>query len=381
MVSIPPVTTSGRSFAAREALLRQIGEQAQDCRIDDEQLQKVAAVMADLPPSHLALRTYSKLNLAPAEFADQTLLRNDADAIQYTFVGGSQGFFIWVRDASGHATPWEMTVGGRHYRGASGLFACHMRALRNGLNILDPETLTRLTPSDLDAYYRDEATGRTTLQHLEGRLAKYQEIGAVLRQRYDGHFLNLLAEADGWLFRDDGRGVIQSLVEQFPISYGDWPFAKLANVIARGLHQRREADVPSTAEFDRLTDFHDADRFDCGADYYRPFFLMRVGALAISERLRDTLAREELQEPESAVEHEWRAATIEACNRLTDLSGMPLFNATAETWDNAFHRCRRCVPGIAETELACPYARVCRAYNTDSDLMRIRWPLTYTLRD
>jgi len=33
-----------------------------------------------------------------------------------------------------------------------------MRALRNGLNILDPETLTRLTPSDLDAYYRDEAT-------------------------------------------------------------------------------------------------------------------------------------------------------------------------------------------------------------------------------
>src|SRR6266568_4573317 len=75
-----------------------------------------------------------------------------------------------------------------------------------------------------------------TRHPVEGRLAKYQEIGAVLRQRYDGHFLNLLAEADGWLFRDDGRGVIQSLVEQFPISYGDWPFAKLANVIARGLH-------------------------------------------------------------------------------------------------------------------------------------------------
>ena len=76
--------------------------------------------------------------------------------------------------------------GGRHYRGASGLFACHMRALRNGVNILDPETLAGLTPSDLDAYYRDEVTGRTTLQHLEGRLAKYQELGTVLRKRYDG---------------------------------------------------------------------------------------------------------------------------------------------------------------------------------------------------
>lgn len=381
MASVPTVTTTEHSFAAREVLLQQIRDQAQDCRVDDEQLRRVAAVMAELPAAHVALRTYSKLNLNPAEFSDQTLVPNDVDAIQYSFVAGSQGFFIWVRDGSGHAAPWEITVGGCHYRGASGLFACHMRALRNGVNILDPDTLARLTPADLDAYYRDDATGRTTLQHLEGRLAKYQEIAAVLRKRYDGHFVNLLAEADGWLFRDDGRGVIQALVDELPISYGDWPFAKLANVITRGLHQRRAADVPTTTEFDRLTDFHDAERFDCGADYYRPFFLMRVGALTISERLREELAGEKLLDAESDVEHEWRAATIEACNQLTKLSDMPLFNATAETWDNAFHRCRRCVPGIAETELACPYARVCRAYNTDPELMRIRWPLTYTLRD
>jgi len=120
-----------------------------------------------------------------------------------------------------------------------------------------------------------------------------------------------------------------------PISYGDWPFAKLAKRHRAGLHQRREADVPSTAEFDRLTDFHDADRFDCGAiTIGRSSHASR--ALAISERLRDTLAHEELQEPESAVEHEWRAATIEACNRLTDLSGMPLFNATPKPGTTRF---------------------------------------------
>ena len=216
MTTAPSTRTSERSFETRTAALRHIREQAQDCRVDESQLSRVAEIMADLPASHLAARTYSNLNLRPAEFPDQTLVPNDLDAIQYTFVTGSQGFFIWVRDAAGHARPWEITVEGRHYRGAAGLFACHMRALRRGLNILDPDVLTRLTPADLEDYYRDEASGQATLQHLEGRLAKYREIGTVLRERYAGQFSTLLAEADGWLFRDDEKGVIQALVNQFP---------------------------------------------------------------------------------------------------------------------------------------------------------------------
>ncbi len=372
--------TLDASYAARHASLQQMLDHAADCRIDDAQLARVAAVLADLPVEHIAQRSYSGINLRPADFPDQTLPANDREAIQYTYVAGSQGFFIWVRDAAGHATPWEITVDGRRYRGAGGLFACHMRALRRGLDILDPAVLEALTPSDLEAYYRDEATGQTTLQHLEGRLAKYQEIGAVLRRRFGGHFANLLAEADGWLFRDDGRAVIQLLVEHFPTSYGDWPFAKLAMVMTRGLHQRRDAAVSMTAEFERLTAFHDTNRFDCGADYYRPFFLMRVGVLRISDRLRQQLAAEEMIEAESPVEHEYRAATIQACDRLAEESKTPLFTATAESWEAGFLRCRRCVPGIAETELGCPFARVCRAYNEDPELLRIRWPLTYTLR-
>jgi hypothetical protein len=380
MATTPVIPTSDLSFESRRTMLRQIREQARDCHVDESQLRRVAAVMADLPAAHLAERTYSNLNLRPADFSDQTLGPNDMDAIQYTFVAGSQGFFIWVRDAAGHARPWEVTVDGRHYRGAAGLFACHMRALRRGVNILEPDVLARLTPADLEEYYRDEATGRTTLQHLEGRLAKYHEIGTVLRQRYQGHFSTLLAEAHGWLFRDDDKGVIQALVAQFPVSYGDWPFAKLAMVITRGLYQRRGADVRTTGDFTQLTAFRDVEHFDCGADYYRPFFLMRVGVLEISERLRRQLAAEEMVEADADVEREYRAATIEAVDRLAEVSGTPLFNPTAETWETAFQRCRRCVPGIAETELGCPYAGVCRAYNHEPELLRIRWPLTYTLR-
>jgi hypothetical protein len=92
------------------------------------------------------------------------------------------------------------------------------------------------------------------------------------------------------------------------------------------------------------------------------------------------LAAEEMVEADADVEREYRAATIEAVDRLAEVSGTPLFNPTAETWETAFQRCRRCVPGIAETELGCPYAGVCRAYNHEPELLRIRWPLTYTLR-
>lgn len=369
-----------RSYSARQRALDEILEHAADCSIDEVQTARVASVLANLTPEHLAQRIYSGINVDPAANPDQTLVPNDRAAIQYSYIAGSQGFFIWVRDLAGHATPWESTVNGRHYRGAGGLFASHIRAMQRGVNILDPDVLTALTPADLADYYRDEATGQVTLQHLEGRLAKYHEIGRVLRERFGGQFANLLDEADGWLFRDDGKGVIQLLVEHFPMSYGDWPFAKLAMVMTRGLHQRRAASVPTTPEFERLTAFKDTERFDCGADYYRPYFLMRVGVLTVSDEYRRVLAAEELIEAEAPFEHEYRAATIRACEQLTELSGTPLFNATAETWEAAFLRCRRCTPGIAETELRCPYARVCRAYNEDPELLRIRWPLTYTLR-
>ena len=372
--------TVAHSFEARQAALAEIERSARDCHVDLAQLERVAAVMANLPAEHIAARSYSQVNLRPQDFPDQTLGVNDSLAIQFAFVTGSHGFFIWQRDAAGHATPWEITVNGVRYRGAPGLGACHMRALSRGIDILDPAILMALSSSDLDDYYRDEASGRTTLQHLEGRLAKYQEIGRVLRDRFEGQFANVLREADGWLFRDDGGGIIQALVEHFPISYGDWPFAKLAMVITRGLYQRREAGVPTSDEFERLTTIRDPQRFDAGADYYRPFFLMRVGALRVSEELRAHLSREELIEPESAWEHEYRAATLHACDALAQTSGTPLFNAAAEAWETGFLRCRRCAPGVAETELGCPYARVCRAYNESPELLSMRWPLTYTLR-
>lgn len=368
-----------QAYQARQDEIGGILRRSEHCQIDRERLSAVAEVMRQLPASYVMNRSYSSINLRPSEFPDQTVPVNNHDAIQYSFVTGAQGFFIWVRDSAGHATPWSVTVGGRQYLGAPGLYACHMRALKRGLNILDPIVLEAMTPADVAEYYRDEATGMTTLQHPEGRLAKFRETGTVLTQRFGGHFANLLAEADGWLFRDNGKGVIQLLSREFPVSYGDWPFAKLTMVIARGLHQRREAQAPSTSEFDGLTDFRDSYRFDCGADYYRPLFLMRVGVIRISDEFRTQLAKEEVIESGSSVEEEYRAATIVACARLSEEAGTDHFTPAAESWETAFRRCRLCVPGIAETELGCPYFHTCRAYNGDSELLSIRWPLTYTL--
>ncbi|MCL5075502.1 MAG: queuosine salvage family protein [Chloroflexi bacterium] len=368
------------TYATMKAEIQAIVDAATDCIIDENQLVALAGVMRSLPQDYLDQRLYSGVNLHPERYPDQTLPKNDLDTIQLALGPGSQGFFIWVRDLAGNAVPWSVTVGGRRYIGAPSIYACHMRALRRGLNILDPAVMAGLTMRDIREYYRDEETGQTTIQHLEGRLAKYREIGRVLQERFAGYFANLLDEAEGYLFGDDGKGIVQLLVRHFPITYGDWPFCKLVMVNVRGLYQRRQAAVPTGERFAQLTALKDPEHFEAGADYYRPYFLMRVGVLRISKWLQQTLSDQDLLAADSKPEQECRAATIVACRRLAEVMGTPLFHPEAETWETAFLRCRLCRPGISDEELYCPYKSVCRAYQEDPDLMRIRWPLVYTLR-
>ena len=72
-------------------MLGHIREQARDCHLDETQLSRVAAVMADLPASHLSERTYSGINLRPADFPDQTLGPNTG-----TLSAGDSGGGVFI---------------------------------------------------------------------------------------------------------------------------------------------------------------------------------------------------------------------------------------------------------------------------------------------
>src|SRR5207244_6513222 len=112
-------------------------------------------------------------------------------------------------------------------------------------------------------------------------------------------------------------------------------------------------------EIDRLLRFKDLENLEGGADYYRPWFFLRVGVLDIDEEFKSRLRRQELIEAGSQIENDYRALTIEAMRRLAKAIGGDYVAALRllerETHAQALLRCRRCRVGISDEELPCPY--------------------------
>jgi hypothetical protein len=303
----------------------------------------------------------------------------DRDLLQWAIVSASQGWLIWQREPDGRVVPFTVHVEGIRYVGGSGLEACHARAIRRGKNILDPQVLLDYTRRDIEDHYRDEATGWVTLQLLEQRLAKFRAVGRALLAS-GGHFVNVLQQADGALYREDGLGLVQLLHTRFGEVFDDWPIAKRAHVLITGLAERRRKR-PLAPDFDRLVQFKDYDQVEGGADYYRPFWFLRVGIFDISDEFKQKLRRRELIEPGSRMEQEFRALSVRVIRELARrVGGWPdgLGQILLETHGHPYLRCRRCRIGVSEEELPCSYRPVCKATHEDRELMECVWPLVLT---
>jgi hypothetical protein len=340
--------------------------------IDHVRAREVARVVARQVESRVAFQT------DPAASPNQTLVANNADTLQFYLVTTSQHFCIWRRTESNNVQAWDIGIEGSRYTGARGINAAHVRALHQGKNILDAAYLARMTLPDVEELYRDERDGRADLQLLPQRLAKLNEIGRVLMSRFGGQAANLLAEAGGYLFRDDGHGLVQLLLLHFPIAYFDWPFNKLAILLGKLLMLRNHSPVPTTTQFRALTTFQDPEYFEIAADYYIPLFFIRTGVFHISDELARRLRARQLIERNSQMERDYRASTMIAGRLIAAETGLPLAAIDEELWQSGFMRCRLCRTGIGDDELPCPYRDLSVAYQTDHELMELAWPLVLT---
>ena len=219
----------------------------------------------------------------PGSHPDETLPENDLDTLQFFLVAASQHFCIWRRnEVSGRPEAWDTQISGSIFTGGRGIMASLVRALREGDDLLDPEYLMALDLKGVERLYRDERGGAPSLQLLDQRLAKFNEIGRVLAHTYGGRASSVFEKADGRLYRDDGNGFVQRLSVDFPVSYYDWPFCKLAILVAKWASARNTLSIPTTSQYQGLTRF-DSVEFEVAADYYIPLFLIRVGILEVSE--------------------------------------------------------------------------------------------------
>lgn len=356
------------SHSAMLDALREVADGAEHVRVDRQQMERVAPILNErLGAVDYGLKR-GVPDLAPA------------DLLQYYMVAGAHNFLFWDFDETKHigVDPSTIHVNGQVVRGAGTAYACHHRAVRQDKKNLDADYLANMTLAQAEDYYRDEKTGEVALKLIAERQAKFNETGRVLREKYDGSFVNLLERADGWLFRDDGEGVAQQLIENFPLSYGDWPYCKLIMVTLGNLYESLDVLFPEPTRYRELVDFKDAERLEVGADYYRPYFLYRVGVLRISEAFKERLLDRELIEVDSQMEEEYRAWTILATREMAELIGRDPHELARETWAMGFLRCRPCYVGVPEEEVPCSYRPICHSYNEEVDLMRAPWPLVYT---
>ena len=354
--------------------LRWLVDNARHVQIDRERLPAVAESIRRA----LAQDATKQTDPDPMQSPPQ----NDRDTLQFYLVLCSQEHLIWRRTAENKVEAWNITIDGRRYTGGRGIAAAHMRALLRGVPLLDAGYLASMTLADVEAFYRDEATGETDLQMLPQRLAKFNEIGRVLQKQFGGrsggHVANLLRETGGRLWADDGCGLVQQLLSHFPIAFYDWPFNKLANLYGKFIAMRNLADVPSSDEFLELSQIHDPQHFEIAADYYIPLFFIRTGVFRIDDELARCLRERRLIARNSRMELEYRACTMIAGRELAALSGLPVPVVDEEVWRSGFTRCRLCTPQATDEELPCPHRELSVAYQQEHDLMELGWPLVMT---
>lgn len=341
--------------------------------IDDGALADVAGVMRQqLATGGAAFQT------DPRRYPAESPAENTRDTLQFYLVLTAQEFCIWRRRADGAVEAWEIEIDGVRFVGARGIAAAHMRALRQGRDILDPRYLAAMTLDDVRDFYRDERTGEVTLQLLPQRLAKFNELGRVLLERYGGHAANLLEAAGGYLFRGDDQGLIQRLLLDFPTAYFDWPFCKLAILYPKFLSTRAADGVPTTAEYRARARIHDPEHFEVAADYYIPLFFIRTGIFRVGDELAGRLRAQRLIERDSRMEREYRAATIVAGRRLAEATDAAVTAVDTECWRMGYLGCRPCRLGVSDAEHPCAYRGISRAFQREHALMELRWPLVLT---
>lgn len=307
----------------------------------------------------------------PQGHADEFPPENTLDTIQYFFCLVPQSYQHYILNEKHLPDLWGMTVLGKYRTGVHAQYACAVRAQRRGVDLLNPNYLVTMPLADVEEFYRDELTGEPNISDLAGRQARFNEIGQVLLERYQRHFANMLKTAGGYLFRDDGNGILQQLVREFPLSYGDWPFCKLSMSPARMLYDRRRPEIPAAEEYLALTDIRDMDHFEAGADVARPFALIRMGVIEIDASFQEKLR---LLKPLSADAREYqeaRAATMLICRQLVEQSGVSSPHIGGELWSTGFYNCPVCRPAVADTTLTCIYKPICRAYQLDSSLFAL----------
>ena len=200
---------------------------------------------------------------------------------------------------------------GQEWTGSFAMAGSLLRAIEEGISILDAEYLKNIRLKDILHIFR--SIPNYPMPMLKERTEIFREIGRVLLEKYNGSFWNLFEDAG---FRAFGPyGIVHQLRRNFP-SFNDVSdylhFHKRSQLLVM-VYQGRALD--SNGELPLIGDIDDLGAI---ADYEVPKVLEYLGILEYDSHLKEKILRQEIILKDSPQEQEIRAMTILAMKTLLE---------------------------------------------------------------
>jgi hypothetical protein len=234
---------------------------------------------------------------------------NVEEAIDFTLVADT--IDTAFTDFTTH-TKFQVDYAGQHWSDSDAEFACLKRALDNGIPILDGNFFAKITREQFDQIFK----GNIPMPMLDEKLAVFNETGAILVQKYGGHFHNFVRSCSPLLY-DNGNGLIDRLVKEFPrfndVSPYDSHEIKIYKLAQLGIWILY-ATLHKSGRF-RLDD---PEKMTALADYIVPVGLRLLGITSYSPELEHAINSYQLIPRDSQREVEIRAHCLYATALLTE---------------------------------------------------------------
>ncbi|NIO44498.1 MAG: hypothetical protein GTN36_03000, partial [Candidatus Aenigmarchaeota archaeon] len=182
-------------------------------------------------------------------------------------------------------------------------------SIENKIPVLDAEYLSNLYEEEALKFLKKNII----IPFFKKRIKILNEVGEVLKQKYDGQFSNFLKKSNKAF--DNGRGLIEKLAIDFP-SFNDIRIYKPTNTIVKFYKKAQLMLAILHHNSDSGFRLEDIGELTVFADYKLPQALRDLGILEYTRELADKIDNFVMIPEGSDEEVEMRAHTIHASDLL-----------------------------------------------------------------
>lgn len=209
-------------------------------------------------------------------------------------------------------------AGGELREGAFALGASFIRAYKEGFPIFDVRKISEITSGEVANIFRS-IDNQHKIPMPEERWNCLRYVSWKLLEKYNGSWLNLF-EQSNWLAFNNGKGIIERLVDDFPGFYDTrgynvnrLQFHKRAQLLVMMYHDRA---MHSGGKFLLIKDH---ERLGPPCDYDVPRAIESLGILKYSKGLKKKVENHNILPMNSREEIEIRTATWYVMERLREI--------------------------------------------------------------